>query len=345
MIFKLDSLSPMFLKSQPLLLTFSLLIFALLSAPSLLLAETYTKAELITYLVAETKLPQAFVEKHIQAASFDGSLIDKMNTPYESRPYADYRPLFVNTRLKIKAEAYIKEHRAIFDEAQAKYGVAPEIIAAILGMETRFGANRGNDKVLDALFTLASGYERRANFFRSELKDFLLLCSEEDLNPQEVLGSYAGAFGTTQFIPTSYRAYAVDADGDGKRDVWNTPKDIIFSVANYFSRHKWDDAKPVAHWIAKPLPSKLVKQALKDETREWRALADFTKVGIKKPNSQWSNDDQVALVTRKTDKGVRTLLLGRNFHTITRWNRSWNYALAATELAFMLGNDKCEVGK
>jgi len=84
---------------------------------------------------------------------------------------------------------------------------------------------------------------------------------------------------------------------------------------------------------------------LKDETREWRALADFTKVGIKKPNSQWSNDDQVALVTRKTDKGVRTLLLGRNFHTITRWNRSWNYALAATELAFMLGNDKCEVGK
>lgn len=340
--FQLRPLSLCQLNLKPLLLT---MIVGALCLPAAASAQTYTRDELVAHIMQETKLPKALVQPHIQAARFDASLIQKMNTPYESRPYADYRPLFVNEKLKEKAQAYMAEHRVIFDEAQQKYGVAPEIIAAILGMETRFGQNRGKDKVLDALFTLASGYERRADFFRGQLVAFFLLCDEEKLNPGEVLGSYAGAFGTTQFIPTSYRAYAVDADGDGQRDVWNNPKDIIFSVANYFQRHHWNDEKAVAHWIRKPLGSPLVKQALKDETREFRTLHAFKKSGIKKPNQDWSEDDEVALITRQTSEGKRTLLVGRNFYTITRWNRSWNYALAATELASMLGNEKCRVGE
>jgi len=308
-------------------------------------AAAYSKADLIQYMVKETDLPQQYIQQNIQAAVFDADLIRKMNTPYEARPYTDYRPLFVNDRLKKRAQDYLEKHRLIFAAAQKKYGVAPEIIAAILGMETRFGKNRGNDKVLDALFTLTTGYERRANFFRKELKAFLLLCQEEGLNPQEVKGSYAGAFGTTQFIPTSFREYAVDANGDGKRDVWHTPQDIIFSVANYFKRHHWSDDKTVAHWLPVLPNNKLIRTALKDETRKWRKLSQFEQVGIVKPSAAWSSSEKVALIERKTANGERALLVNRNFYAITRWNRSWNYALAITELAHTLGNQQCEVGK
>lgn len=325
-------------------LYFAIVALCLGFLPSQLFAASYSRSDLIGYLNAETKLPKKYINQHINAAKFYPDLIDKMNKPYESRPYAEYRPLFVNKRLQKKAENYLKKHHGIFEEAHKKYGVAPEMIAAILGIETRFGQNWGKDKVLDALFTLSTGYERRAKFFRNELKAFLLLCHEEGLNPQEIEGSYAGAFGVTQLMPTSFREYAVDGDGDGKRDVWGTPKDIIFSVANYFKRHKWTDDKMVAHWLPKLPENALIKQALKDETREWRRLSTFEKSGILKPSSAWSSAEKVALITRETVKGERPLLVGRNFYAITRWNRSWNYALAATELAFMLGNEQCEVG-
>jgi len=314
----------------------------LVALPSQLLAEKYTRADLIAYMVNETNLTEAYVAKHIKSAVFDADLIVKMNTPYESRPYADYRPLFVNERLKKRSLAYIEKHQGIFDAAHEKYGVAPEIIASILGIETRFGQNWGRDKVLDALFTLSTGYERRAKFFRNELKEFLLLCEEEGLNPQDVDGSYAGAFGVTQFIPSSFRAYAVDANADGKRDVWHTPQDIIFSVANYFKRHKWTDDKRVANWVNDLPDNAFIKQALKDETRKYRKMSEFEQAGIKKPKG-WSSDEKVALIERKTKDGVRQLLVNRNFHAITRWNRSWNYALAVTELAYSLGNKKCDV--
>ncbi len=341
MMFYLSLLS--ILKKRCVVLGAVLYVSMLLSAQ--VYAAAYTSNSLMVYILKETDLTAGYVHQHIKAAKFDASLIRKMKTPYEARPYEDYRSLFVHERLFAKAEAYLQEHQAIFKAAQAKYGVAPEMIAAILGMETRFGANRGHDRVLDALFTLATGYDRRAQFFARELKAFLLLCQEEGLDPQAVKGSYAGAFGTTQFMPTSFRAYAVDADGDGKRDVWHNPKDIIFSVANYFKRHHWSDDKTVAHWIPQPAQHPIIKQALQDETRKWKKLSRFEAVGIVKPSQRWDSNEEVAMFTRQTKLGKRVLLVNRNFYAITRWNRSWNYALAATELAFMLGNQQCEVGK
>ena len=317
-------------------------IFILL--PARLWAEQYTRDDLINYIVQETQLDRAYVSKHIKAARFDADLIRKMNTPYEARPYAEYRPLFVNNRLKKKSQAFLKQHHDIFARAQEKYGVAPEIITAILGIETRFGENWGKDKVLDALVTLATGYERRARFFRKELQAFLLLCQEEGLDPASIEGSYAGAFGVTQLMPSSFLAYAVDGDGDGKRDVWHTPEDIIFSVAYYFQRHHWDDKKMVAHWLKDVPESELVRQALQDETRVYRPLREFEQAGLRKPKG-WFSDEEVALIQRETKDGTSTILVNRNFHAITRWNRSWNYALAATELAYMLGNQQCDVGK
>ena len=306
-------------------------------------AQKYSRHELIKYISKETGLPKNYVTKYIMAAKFDAGLIKKMNTPYESKTYGEYRPLFVTAGLQKKAEAYMEKHRDIFKRAQEKYGVAPEMIAAILGIETRFGENWGRDRVLDALVTLSTGYERRGTFFRNELRAFLQLCKEEGLNPLEIEGSYAGAFGVTQLMPSSFLEYAVDGNNDGKRDVWATPEDIIFSVAYYFSRYHWSDDKMVARWLDTLPNHAAIAEAVKDETRKWRKLEVLEAGGLKKPNAGWKSDEEVAIISRETVDGERYLLINRNFHAITRWNRSWNYALAATELASMLGNEKCAV--
>jgi len=323
---------------------------AMTCAPAIALSATtettvtaHKRRKMVEQLIKETGLEKAFVEQAISAAQFDDSIIKRIKTPYESKSYAEYRPLFVHERLAEKGRAYLKEHAAIFEQAEKKYGVQREIIAAILGMETRYGHYKGKDRVLDALFTLASGYPRRADFFRGELGDFLLLCREEKRTPTSVMGSYAGAFGTTQFIPSSFRMYSVDADGDGKRDVWDSPEDITHSVANYFKRHGWDNKRPVAQWLPH-LPQKVFfAKMLRDETRKWRHLEELRKHAPIKLPEPWQDDDRVALIQRKTGQGKRTALVHYNFYVITRWNRSYNYAMAITELAELLGCGLCKV--
>jgi len=329
---------------RKLILNGSAALAALSLAPASAISATASqRQQMIVKLQEETGLKIGFIEKAISQAVYDKSVIKRIKTPYESRSYGEYRPLFVHQRLADKGLAYLKEHQVIFDRAEKRYGVQPEVIAAILGMETRYGHYKGKDRVLDSLYTLASGYPRRANFFRRELGELLLLCQEEKIDPAMIKGSYAGAFGTTQFIPSSFRGYAVDADGDGKRDVWGSPDDIINSVANYFDRHGWSADRPVAHWLDK-VPNKLfIKRMLKDETKKWHKLSEIRKhVALDIPES-WMDDDRVALIQRKTAQGKRTALVHYNFYVITRWNRSYNYAMAITELANMLGCDKCGV--
>lgn len=320
---------------------------AITIAPSILFSATHSESqrqEIIRKLSDETGLDIQFVKKAINDALFDESVIKRIKTPYESRSYAEYRPLFVHQRLADKGSAYLKENRQIFDRTRKDYGIQPEIIAAILGMETRFGHYKGKDRVLDALYTLSTGYPRRANFFRRELGEFLLLCQEEKLSPTSIKGSYAGAFGTTQFIPSSYRGYAVDADKDGRRDVWNSNEDIINSVANYFHKHGWNADRPVAHWLDELPNNSLFRKMLKDETRKWHKLGELRKHALLDLPDSWQDDDRVALIQRNTAQGRRTALVHYNFYVITRWNRSYNYAMAITELAHLLGCSSCKVG-
>ncbi|MCF7820992.1 MAG: lytic murein transglycosylase B [Mariprofundaceae bacterium] len=310
---------------------------------SALSADSSPRQELVLKLQQETGLGIDFIEQAISQATYDKSVIKRIKTPYESKPYKEYRPLFVNRKLADKGLAYLKEHQQIFERAEKRYGVQPEIIAAILGMETRYGHYKGKDRVLDALYTLSTGYPRRAAFFRNELGEFLQLCQEEKLSPTSIRGSYAGAFGTTQFIPSSYRGYAVDADSDGRRDVWESPDDIINSVANYFRKHGWDQQRPVARWLDR-VPRKVVfAKMLRDETKKWRRLGEVRKHAALELPDIWSDDDRIALIQRKTSQGKRTALVHYNFYVITRWNRSYNYAMAITELANMLGCPQCSV--
>ncbi|MDX8397981.1 MAG: lytic murein transglycosylase B [Mariprofundaceae bacterium] len=297
--------------------------------------------KLIDQLVEETGLDRSWVASVIEHAQFNDTIIKRMKTPYESRSYAKYRPLFVHPRLAKKGHAYLKEHQAIFRDSEKHYGVQREVIAAILGMETRFGSNRGNDPVVSSLYTLATGYPRRANFFRRELGELLLLCKEEGLDPNEFKGSYAGAFGTTQFIPSSYRAYAVDADHDGKRDVWNSPTDIINSVANYFSKHGWDGSRPLAHWLHTSKPADQLQAQAKQGFKSWLKLKDIRHL-LPELDARWQDDDKVTMIEMTTKDGLKLALVHYNFYVITRWNRSYNYAMAITELAELMDCKACQ---
>jgi len=295
---------------------------------------------LIEQLIKETGLPRSYITQAIAPAVYDESIIKRIKTPYESRSYAKYRPLFVNAKLADKGETYLHKHAEVFAASEKTYGVQKEIIAAILGMETRYGANRGNDLVVNSLYTLSTGYPRRADFFRKELGELLLLCKEEGLDPRTFKGSYAGAFGTTQFIPSSYRAYAVDADGDGKRDVWQSPPDIINSVAHYFNKHGWHGERPVAQWLGKASKHQALAEHAKKGFKGWVQLSDI-RHQLPTLNQHWQDDDKVTLIEMTTQQGKQIALIHYNFYVITRWNRSYNYAMAITELAALLGCEAC----
>ncbi|MDX8405140.1 MAG: lytic murein transglycosylase [Mariprofundus sp.] len=316
------------LATIPLCLPTSLLA-AIIKHPS----QHISKVELARRIAADTGIAAAEILPILMDARFVPNIITSITTPYESRPYSRYRPLFHTDSLKWAGQMYLNKHQTTFTAVEKKYRVEAEMIAAILGMETRFGRNRGKDRIIDSLYTLSTGFPRRADFFRKEFGEFLLLVREEKLDARKQMGSYAGAFGTTQFIPSSFRAYAVDADGDGRRDVWDSAEDIIASVGNYFHRHGWQQGRPCAHW----LPVSTVLQAhAKAGFKQWQKLADIRELLPALP-PRWHDDDKVAIIDMHPQQGRRFALVHYNFYVITRWNRSYNYAMSATEVAAMLG--------
>ena len=177
----------------------------------------------------------------------DQRILDLMSKPAEKRlAWREYRKIFLdNVRIR-NGIKFWEENERVISDASDRYGVPGEIIVAIIGVETRYGKVTGNHRVISALSTLAFDYPPRSRFFRNELESFLLLTREENKSPLELKGSYAGAMGYGQFMPSSYRAYAVDSDGDGKRDIWNSRADAIGSVANYLSAHNWEKGAGVA---------------------------------------------------------------------------------------------------
>jgi len=223
------------------------------------------------------------------------------------------------------------ENADILGRAAKEFGVEPAIIVAIIGVETRYGSNTGSYRVIDALSTLAFEYPPRSKFFRSELEQFLLLAREEDVDRSSAKGSYAGAMGYGQFIPSSYRAYAVDFSKDGKRDLWNNREDIIGSVANYFRRHGWMKGAPVAAIIdsGSPLADFDVSKNLKPAET---SAGDYAAKGVT-TQPPLPADLPVSLLQLEQADGPEFWLTGKNFYVITRYNRSPLYAMAVFQLS------------
>lgn len=256
--------------------------------------------------------------------------LEAIARPAETLPWHRYRPIFVTEARIAGGIEFLREHRDLLDQAQARYGVPREIVAAILGVETYYGQHEGHYPVLDTLATLAFEYPPRASFFRSELEHFLLLAREERVDPRSARGSYAGAMGMPQFISSSYREYAVDFDEDGQRDLWGSQADVIGSVAAYLARHGWQEGRPIVQRLHpdderyRDLLGRGLKPAV--DASELRAAGLSLDPAL-------ADGERVALFELEGADGPEVWAGRRNFYTITRYNHSELYALAVVQLA------------
>lgn len=284
----------------------------------------------IRQMQASHRFDGAVLDKLFRQVEIQGKILESIARPAETKPWRDYRKILV-TEAHIQGGVDFWSHnRAALSEAAAKYGVAPEMIVAIIGVETKYGQNPGNYRVIDALSTLAFDYPRRADFFRKELEEFLLLCREEGIDPALPRGSYAGAMGMPQFMPSSYRRYAADLDGDHRRNIWTNPADAIASVAHYFSGNGWQSGEPIAFPASTAEPD---LPGLQDrDVKPDRALTELRKLGVN-TDAALPGSARVKLISLEADSGPEYWLVLHNFYVITRYNHSPLYAMAAFQLS------------
>ncbi len=259
------------------------------------------------------------------------SILDAMSRPAErTKTWAEYRNIFIQPSRIDKGVEFWMEHKETLDRAEQVYGVPAEIIVAIIGVETRYGSNKGSYKVIDALSTLAFDYPKRSAFFTKELRHYLLLTREQSRDPLALKGSYAGAMGYGQFMPSSYREYAKDFDGDNAVDIWDNPVDAIGSVANYFVRHGWKSDKPV---VSRARVSKdYNREVINDSLRPKRTVGDLAEQGITAIERLEASAKATAMKL-KGEQGAEFWIGLQNFYAITRYNHSRLYAMAVYQLS------------
>jgi membrane-bound lytic murein transglycosylase B len=257
-------------------------------------------------------------------------VIGAISSPAEAKPWYEYRPLFVNERRIRGGVRFWGSHKETLTRAERVYGVPPEIIVAILGVETRYGRTTGVHPVLESLTTLAFAYPPRSRFFRRELEEYLLLTREEGFNPLLIKGSYAGAMGPGQFIASSYRHFAVDFDGDGRRDILHNIADVIGSVANYLQAHGWRRKQAVASRAR--TRGERYKLFLSQDLKPRISLRRMERYGVT-PQDNLRGSDLATLIALETVTGREYWIGLYNFYVITRYNRSPLYAMAIHQLS------------
>ena len=285
----------------------------------------------------KNNVPIEEVTAILNKASYKADIIEKISRPAEgTMTWGRYQKIFM-TKERISAGVdFWKEHSEALAQVSAESGVPEHIILGILGVETYFGKIKGSYKVLDALYTLSFGYPKRAKFFTSELEAYLILASEEKLDIETTEGSYAGAMGYSQFMPSSYRAYAKSFEENGTRDLINSPEDAITSVANYLKVHRWKEGEPVTSQatMTKQITG-LRKQSLKPKNK----VSDYTSIGFK-PAEKLEANLAATMIILENDKGDEHWFGLDNFYVITRYNHSPLYAMAVYQLAEAIKAEK-----
>ncbi len=297
-------------------------------------AEDFTSRPELRQFIQEVAAKYDFDSKTLDSlfaqAQPQPAIITSISSPAEAKPWYQYRPIFVNRARIEGGVAFWQEHKEVLKQAEQVYGVPPEIIVAIIGVETRYGKNTGSFRVLDALTTLAFDYPARGAFFRGELEQYLLLTREEGLDPLGPKGSYAGAMGKSQFIPSSYRRYAVDFDGDGRRDLWSNDADVIGSVANYFKVHGWKPQQPIT--ARARIEGDQYKPLLEKNSKPQIPVREFAQHGVS-IDGGLPPDYSGMLIELETEQGPEYWVGLDNFYVITRYNRSPLYAMAVYQLS------------
>ncbi|HDZ56693.1 MAG TPA: lytic murein transglycosylase B [Pseudomonas xinjiangensis] len=321
---------------------------ALAGFSPLVLADTNYTAEhpAVAPFIAEMQAEHGFTEEYIEALLADAerkeSILEAISRPAERvRPWHEYRKIFITDQRVQKGLAFWDEHAEALARAEKQFGVEPEVIVAIIGVETFYGGNKGSHRVIDALTTLGFDYPPRADFFRRQLKAFLVLAREQQMDPLTLTGSYAGAMGFPQFIPSSYQAFAVDFDDDGKVDIWNNPVDAIGSVANYFREHSWELGGAVAV-PAKVSGDEFSKGLTIAEGLEARRTVGELKALGWQPERRLDDETEVMAYEFDTGGQMEYWLGLNNLYVITRYNRSVMYAMVVHQLADLIREGRAE---
>lgn len=284
----------------------------------------------IDEMVAEYKYDQGVLTELFSKVRLHQSILDAISRPAESKPWYEYRKIFV-TRDRVRGGVlFWNEHEAVIKQVADKYKVPPEIIVAIIGVETRYGKHKGRYPVIDSLSTLAFAYPPRAKFFRSELKQYLLMTREENLDPLAQKGSYAGAMGMPQFISSSFRNYAVDFDNDGQRNLWTNTADALGSVGNYFKRHGWVAGQPIAHKVE--VNGIKYKQLLSNSLKPQYTQDELMLAGVTLPGNV-PRDIKGTLIELDSGDGPEYWVVWKNFYVISRYNHSALYSMAVYQLS------------
>lgn len=290
------------------------------------------RKQFVDDMVSEHNFDRAEVESLLNKAKLSDTALEAIQRPWEAKPWHQYHPIFLTEKRVQKGVAFWNKHADDLQRAETELGVPAEMIVSIIGVETFYGTYKGKYPVLDALFTLGFHYPPRAKFFRSELQQYMLLSREENFDPLELKGSYAGAMGLGQFISSSYRHYAIDFDGDGVRDLLNNPVDAIGSVANYFKKHGWQKGQQVA--IPAAVNGEDYKTLLSDDLAYQHTWADLKKGNITlQENKALSDTEEVKLLAFELADGREYWVGLPNFYVITRYNHSPLYAMAVYQLS------------
>jgi membrane-bound lytic murein transglycosylase B len=271
------------------------------------------------------------LRKLLKSAQSLPAILDAMSKPAEkAKLWYEYRPIFLNERRIREGTEFWVAHRQALDQASIKSGVAPEYLAAILGVETYYGRLTGTYRVLDALATLSFDYPPREKFFRDELEQYLLLTRDGHLDPKTLKGSYAGAMGAPQFMPSNYRRYAVDADANGRIDLWNDWPDVCASVGNYLKEHGWNTGEPVLEEASVPPEKAGALDGRKLALSETIGSLEAKGVSF---DTLLPPEAPAILVAADEPDGIHWRIGYNNFFVITRYNHSPLYAMAVYELA------------
>jgi membrane-bound lytic murein transglycosylase B len=288
------------------------------------------KSLLIDELIQEHGFDEQYVLNIFGNTKYLPQLIESISKPAErTKTWPEYRNIFVTKKRIAAGVLFAKQHEEIIDRAAREMGVPRKILLGILGVETYFGRIQGSYKVMDSLYTLATGYPPRAKFFRSELINLFYLSREENLPILDIKGSYAGAMGASQFISSSYRNYAVDGNDDGKIDLFNSWDDVLISIGNYLKQNGWDSSEEIysRYPTNKLLSSIVASKTIKPTSTVQDLLNEGVEISGFKP-------DDVAQLIQLDDANVKddSYIGHHNFYVITTYNRNVMYALVVVQL-------------
>jgi len=292
----------------------------------------FIKKMVIAHQFNESELTRLF-----QGVEIKEDILKRISSPAEALPWHKYRKIFITEARINGGVKFWQENSQALNAVEQQTGVPPEIIIAIIGVETLYGQKTGKHRVIDALSTLAFAYPPRSKFFISELENFLLLCRDEHMNPLEPTGSYAGAMGMPQFMPSSFRTYAADFDNDNRRDIWHNKSDVIASVANYFVKHQWQTGQAIA--IPVYASDEKYKTALNGNLKPDLRVGELELLNLKISRSLPLNT-KVTLLAFEQQHSEELWAGLDNFYVITRYNHSPLYAMAVYQLSQSILNKK-----